>query len=116
LECWAENGQFLHIDGQWHLVATVLHHKQGIAAMTGDPDTPASWCRWEDFRLLDTPIIPGFNESTPANASALWDGRALDGHWYRVFCAAAKAVDGNWGWQLGVVRSKGLGNWIAPSG
>ena len=89
LQCWAENGQFLHIDGQWQLLATILHHEQAIATIDGDSDVENSWTTWQDFRVLDTPVRPGFNDATPANASSLWDGREVDGYWYRVFCAAA---------------------------
>ena len=114
LSCWAENGQFLQIDGTWHMLATLLEHQQGIAAIDGDPDRAFSWTSWQEFRHIETPIIPGFNEGSAANASSMWGGRALDGYWYRVFCAAQNPPDGNWGYELGIARSTDLVTWEMP--
>lgn len=114
LSCWAENGQFVSIDGRWHLVATLLDHEQGIATQQGQPTDPSAWTDWADFQRLDTPVRLGFNESSPANASALWDGRDVDGYWYRVYCAANRPTNTNWGYQLGVARSRDLVSWQLP--
>ena len=48
-EVWAENGQFLQIDGTWHLLATILNHEQGLTAMTADPNQPGSWTSCQIF-------------------------------------------------------------------
>ena len=114
LSCWAENGQFLQIDGRWRLVATLRDHVQAIGAQHGDPNDPVSWSRWEPFTTIETPVVPGFNRAKPANASSLWDGRQADGHWYRVFCVADEEPERNWGYQLGIARSVDLRTWHLP--
>lgn len=112
--CWAENGQFIQIDGQWHLLATLEHHAQGIAKMQGDPNTVEAWTNWGEFQILDTPGVQNFNEAKAANASSLWDGREVDGCWYRIFCSAVESPDSNWGWQIGITRSRDFKTWSFP--
>ena len=57
----------------------------------------------------------GFNHGLPANASAIWDGRAMTGHFYRVFCAHQEHPEGNLGYVLGLARSADLVDWeLAP--
>jgi len=109
--CWAENYQFMKIGGAWHVIATLLDHRQGMAKMVGTGDRPEDWSSWAEFTLFDTPIRQGLNSSMVANASCLLDHRENSGWWYRAFCCSDQPPRGNLGYSLGLARSKDLKDW-----
>jgi hypothetical protein len=117
-----ENGQFLLIDGTWHLLTTDYSpHEPWLYRMDGDPDCPASWASWVDGIRLDVPpqafnsfsrqdaeknrgtvnrsIHPCRNHPDRfhlvdglCNAPFLWDERSENGFFYMLY--AGKNLEG----------------------
>jgi len=135
---WAENCQFIKIDGIWHMIATgrppydtlferltgfirqILHpyvgsHAPYIYTMDGSGACFGHWTRWINKTHLD---VPGedWNQLMIANSGYLCDWREYDGFFYLFYAG------GNDWWQyeerghlkIGVVRSTDLKNWYLP--
>ena len=136
---WAENCQFIKIDGSWYMVATsrppydalfehlagfirqILHpyvgsHAPYIYSMDGTGADFKDWTRWINKTFID---IPGeeWNQLMIANSGYLCDWREHDGYYYLFYAG------GNDWWQfeerghlkIGVARSKDLMTWSLPS-
>lgn len=123
---WAENYQFIRIDGRWRMIATarrpdrpvdfgyVRSHEPFVYEMDGSGDDPADWRRWAGKRLLDVPT-ESWNTLMHANSAYLADWRERDG-WFYLFYAGTDTptVDGRGHGMVGVVRSKDLVKWYLP--
>jgi hypothetical protein len=120
---WAENFQFIRIDGRWRMIATARHperpvdegyvgsHEPYIYTMDGDGSELEHWTRWVDKRHLQIPG-EGWNPLMHANTAHLSDWRALDGHFYLFYSGASELdPDGRGRGRLGVARSLDLIHW-----
>ncbi len=125
---WAENFQFLEIDGRWRMVATARHperpidpgyvgsHEPFLYTMDGDGSKLEHWTRWVDKRHLQIPE-EGWNRLMHANTATLSDWRGLDGHFYLFYSGADELdPDGRGHGSIGVARSRDLVHWEVPGG
>ena len=123
---WAENYQFLRIDGRWRMVATARHpdrpvdrgyvgsHEPYIYALGGDGSDLAHWTRWVDKRLLHVPT-EDWNTLMHANTGHLVDARRLDGFFYLFYSGANELdPDGRGHASIGGARSVDLVRWEVP--
>jgi hypothetical protein len=113
---WFENGQFLSIDGVWHLLATGEGHRPVLARMRAGPDDPDNWLRWERPTDLAIPR-QAFNTHDVANAAFLADWREIDGHFYLVYAGNTEGEShaGRGDNRLGLARSTDLRTWTAAT-
>jgi hypothetical protein len=118
-----ENCQFLRVDGRWLLLATHFGagHLPYLYRMAGDGTQGAHWTTWVDGYALQV-AREGFNTEDRANAAALYDWRAHDGHFYLFYAGNTEKrtyrASGGWGrgWnRLGLSRSTDLVRWV-PAG
>jgi hypothetical protein len=127
---WAENFQFLSIDGVWHMVATAwdprlyrcterpefivytCNHEPFLYRMDGDGSRLEDWTRWVDKRFLDVPF-EGWNTIMHANSAYLADWRRYDGHFYLFYAGAndGDSFDLRGHGKIGVARSRDLIEW-----
>ncbi len=127
---WAENYQFLRIDGTWHLLVTTIPiHHPTLFKMVGDPKAAASWLHWRKVAQLAVPAenwnspsdgpdsSPGFTHEA-ANSAYLVDERANDGYFYLFYAGSTELSthDGRGLAHIGVARSRDLRAWAAPPG
>lgn len=114
---WAENYQFINLDGHWYVVATAENENDELApviiTLKGDADQDAHWLDWRDRRMLSLPL-ESWNPKTPHNAVYLADWRAHDGFYYVIYCGQDACCVGNYGFRLGMARSTDLLTWYAP--
>ncbi len=109
----SENGQFLHVDGQWRLIVQTPGAQQ-IGTMRGDGSHWADWLAW-DLEPIRMPTQPGFNEHQNAGALYVADWRERDGFFYGFFHAReVPHVVLNMSHRLGVARSCDLKHWEFP--
>jgi hypothetical protein len=125
---WAENGQFLKIDGRWQVVVHArppeehgrvpkTRPRSFLLPMIGSGDREGDWMNWGPWREIVLPEQAGFNDDGRINAPFIADWRALDGHFYTIFCARRQgAAGGNMGHTLGLARSRDLATWELPPG
>jgi beta-xylosidase len=123
---WAENGEFLRIDGRWHVVIHARLPEElamspkppgrgFIAPMSGAGREADDWMHWGQFRPLEVPLQQGFNDEGRLNAAFIADWREHDGHFYMIFCARRRgAHGGNMGHAIGIARSADLADWTFP--
>jgi hypothetical protein len=124
---WAENFQFLNIDGVWRMVATGRQpadwkprgggtytgsHEPYIYKMEGPGTSLEHWSKWTNRTLLSVPFEK-WNTVMHANSAFLCDWRQHDG-WFYLFYAGstddqrfAKRGHG----KIGVARSRDLATW-----
>jgi len=123
---WAENFQFLKIDGTWRLVATgwgpgerrrsyTSGHESFLYTMAGSGSSLSDWTRWVERTQPRIPI-EDWNRAMPANSAFLCDWRAYDGYFYLFYagCPDPKDFQGRGHGQIGVVRSRDLQHWRLP--
>lgn len=125
---WAENYQFLRIDGAWHMVATARasglpvsrhpytgSHEPYLYLMDGGGQSLADWTRWICKREL---LVPreDWNPAMHANSGFLADWREHDGHFYLFYAGSAdhERFGGRGHGKIGVVRSRDLVHWAPP--
>jgi hypothetical protein len=124
---WAENFQFLNVDGDWHLLATAIfpptvrdwgytrYHEPFIYSMAGDPRQFEGWTAWTHMTHLRVPV-EGWDPVMVANSAYLCDWRGHDG-WFYLFYAGC---DDDYHFQkqgyakIGVARSRDLLTWRLP--
>jgi len=123
---WAENYQFIKIDGVWHMVATskdellsegggneyTAGHAPYIYQVSGNGETLAEWSRWTNKRRLEVPQ-ENWNQMMYANCGFLCDWREYDGYFYLFYAGANDSVSfqGRGHGKIGVARSRDLITW-----
>lgn len=125
---WAENYQFVAIDGRWHMVATARapgfpmsrheytgSHEPYLYTMDGDGGDLEDWTRWRCKRRLAIPQ-EAWNPAMHANSAFLADWREHDGHFYLFYAGSADhtSFDRRGHGKLGVARSRDLVHWSVP--
>lgn len=116
---WFENGEFIHIDGRWYLLATAGDdHLPNLARMQGTGEQPGDWVQWGDFRTLQIPVQQEFDTHDRANAGFLVDWRRHDGYYYLLYAGntEGKTHAGRGDNTLGLARSKDLRTWTPAGG
>mgnify|MGYP000170982591 CR=1 FL=1 len=124
---WAENFQFIKIEGRWRMVATARgsknllagqytgNHDPFIYEMDGDGSELADWARWKNRTALE---VPGedWNRVMKANSGYLCDWREYDGHFYLFYAGAndGERFAGRGHAMIGVARSLDLVTWRLP--
>lgn len=129
---FAENYQFLKIDGQWRMIATgrdareygpedldyneyTSNHAPFIYSMAARGDSLADWTRWIAKRRLEIPKEE-WNNVAQANSASLLQVEPLDG-WYYLFYAGSDDSDSfqrRGSAKIGVARSRNLVDWVLP--
>ena len=131
---WAENYQFIKIDGRWHLVATgyvgtplekikhfIFGYTSGHETFIYDMEEGKGGDNFEDWKLWlnKTPVVvpdEGWNSVMRSNSGYLCDWREHDGYFYLFYAGAAdsKSFTGRGHGKIGIIRSKDLRNWELP--
>ncbi len=125
---WAENFQFLNVEGSWFLVATARSpglpftrhvytgsHEPYLFQMGGSGDAGADWTRWRCKQQLEIPR-ESWNRAMHANSATLADWRSHDGHFYLFYAGSADhtSFGGRGHAAIGVARSRDLLHWSVP--
>lgn len=135
---WAENYQFIKIDGIWHMIATsrltydsildyflglirrVLHpyvasQAPYIYTMEGYGNCIKHWTRWVNKTYLDVPT-EDWNQLMTANSAYLCDWREYDGYFYLFYAGTNDWLkfEERGHCKIGVARSKDLVQWHLP--
>lgn len=116
---WFENGEFIKIDNEWHLMCTAGKlrgsHYPALRKMQGTGRKDSDWTRWGEFTKLDIPV-EDFNTDETANAAFLADWREHDGHFYLIYAGRTEGDShlGRGNNKLGLARSRDLENWEVP--
>lgn len=123
---WAENFQFLKIDGAWRMVATgwgpgerrrtwTSGHESFLYTMAGAGSSLDDWTRWTGRTRPEIPI-EAWNRAMHANSAYLCDWRTYDGYFYLFYagCPDPNGFQGRGHGQIGVVRSRDLEHWRLP--
>lgn len=123
---WAENYQFLRIDGRWRMIATARDprrpidfgymgsHEPFVYELRGQGATLEEWTDWVGKRQLQVPQ-EDWNSLMHANSAYLCDWRDHDGHFYLFYAGTNQPTDDGRGHgRIGVVRSHDLVNWKLP--
>jgi len=125
---WAENYQFIKIDGAWRMIATARDpdkpirvndytgsHEPFIYTMDGDGTELKHWTRWVDKRQLEIPY-EDWNKVMHANSACLCDWRERDGYFYLFYAGAndSESFAGRGHGKIGVARSRDLVLWRLP--
>lgn len=123
---WAENFQFLKIDGSWRMIATARDPKGDLISEytrnhfaylytmsgAGQGTEFSAWTRWTDMRKLEIPE-EGWNKVMLDNSAYLCDWRKRDGYFYLFY--AGSNDDTEFQRQshakIGVARSRDLIHW-----
>lgn len=112
-----ENYQFHHWNKQWYLLTTAYRpHRPFLYQMQGNGSESEHWLSWHAGYELEIPVET-FNTEHRANASALYDWRALDGYFYLFYAGNTeneRFLKRGWN-RLGLARSKDLKHWL-PAG
>lgn len=82
---WFENGQFIKIDGKWHLLARGEDRTTWLAQMYGDGSSDRHWVKWGGRRYFEVPEEKGFNTEDRLNAAFIADWRVYDGNFYILY-------------------------------
>jgi hypothetical protein len=131
---WAENYQFINIDGKWHLIATAYvgtpyqklksfvfgytaGHETFIYAMKEEAtgDNPKDWSNWVNKTRIEVPD-EGWNRVMRSNSGFLCDWREYDGYFYLFYAGAddSDSFAGRGHGKIGVIRSRDLITWELP--
>jgi hypothetical protein len=131
---FAENYQFIQIDGVWHLLATgrnrmllrrgvvnprsyvyTCSHEPFLYTICGQGTQPQDWRQWRHKTPLRIPS-EAWNPMMHANAAFLADWRAYDGFFYLFYAGAADGHQfaGRGHGKIGVARSRDLVHWRVP--
>lgn len=125
VEPWFENGQFIEIDGRWHMLITSRPprgtpgprpHGPYLVPMLGDGRglQPEDWMNWGELQPLEPPL-ESFNTHSRYNAAFLADWRAHDGFFYLLYAGNTEGQShaGRGDNRLGLSRSRDLKSWFA---
>jgi hypothetical protein len=127
---WAENFQFLAIDGEWRMIATgydplfyrcrehpewityTCNHEPFVSRMDGSGDALEDWTRWVDKTHLAVPF-EDWNPVMHANAAFLADWREYNGYFYLFYAGSADGdrFERRGHGKIGVARSRDLVEW-----
>jgi hypothetical protein len=127
---FAENYQFLKIDGEWRMIATgrdvvpyrcrghleyivyTCNHEPFIYRMDGTGGALDDWTRWIDKTHLSVPF-EGWNTIMHANSGYLTDWRRYDGYFYLFYAGSddGDRFDLRGHGKIGVARSRDLREW-----
>lgn len=124
---WAENFQFLRIDGQWRMLATgrdpqkanqggyTASHEPFLYTRVGHGEGLEAWARWTHRRQLMVPR-EAWNGVMHANSAYLCDWRDGDGYFYLFYAGAADSTsfEGRGHGKIGMARSRDLETWRVP--
>jgi len=128
---WAENYQFVSIDGDWRMVATarppadwpkpsfvndyVGQHEPFLYTIDGDGSELLDWARWTEKTHLVVPT-EAWNRIMRANSATLVDLRDVDGYVYLFYAGAddGETFEGRGHGKIGVARSRDLVVWEVP--
>jgi len=123
---WAENYQFLRIDGRWRMIATARDprrpidfgymesHEPFVYELRGEGRTLEEWTDWVGKRQLEVPREE-WNSLMHANSAYLCDWRGHDGYFYLFYAGTNQPTeDGRGHGRIGVVRSRDLVDWKLP--
>ncbi|MFO8056409.1 MAG: GH92 family glycosyl hydrolase [bacterium] len=128
---WAENYQFLKLEGSWRMMATARdpskfwktliggaytgNHEPYLFEMQGDGTRLEHWANWKDRRRLEVPY-EDWNQVMHANSSYLCDFREYDGHFYLFYAGSndSESFQGRGHGKIGVARSRDLITWDTP--
>ena len=129
---WAEQFQFIEIDGVWRLIATArrygiwdlinlaLHpytgnHHAFIYRQKRAGSSLANWTEWVGRRELEVPV-EDWNTAMHANGGYLLDLRAYGGYFYLFYAGSEDHTRFNerGHGKIGVVRSRDLYTWVVP--
>ncbi len=125
---WAENYQFLRLDGAWTMIATARRpgfplsrheytgsHEPYVYTMDGSGRQLEDWTRWRCKRLLEVPT-EDWNRAMHANSAFLADWRAHDGYFYLFYAGSNDhtSFDRRGHGKIGVARSRDLVRWRVP--
>lgn len=111
---WMENGQFIEIDGNLHMMMTAdKSHTPHLTRWLNTGKKPL--LSWEPLRRIEIPL-EGFNTHDRANAGHLKDWRKYDGYFYLLYAGTTESESyiGRGDNRLGLARSKDLINWEIP--
>ncbi len=119
-----ENYQFLHLDGQWRLLATSnALDRPYLFDLAGDPATPAGWLHWSAGRELHVPL-EAWNHGTGAtgatfehaNCAYLVDATKIGRFFYLVYSDSPNKTtfSGEGPAVLALARSTDLVTWSVP--
>jgi hypothetical protein len=122
---FAENYQFVEIDGTWRLVATArdpegfrcaniytCSHEPFVYTIGGDPSDLDAWTRWERKTQMRVPY-EAWNPVMHANSAYLADWRREDGFFYLFYAGSLDDIrfERRGHGKIGVARSRDLVHW-----
>ena len=124
---WAENFQFIRLDGVWRLLATAAypvghsasgytrHHEAFIYTLDGAGAELSDWTRWTRMTHLEIPA-EAWNSVMIANSAFLCDWRGHDGYFYLFYAGSNDDVEfqKQSHAKIGVARSRDLTRWRLP--
>ncbi|GIW40929.1 MAG: hypothetical protein KatS3mg076_1506 [Candidatus Binatia bacterium] len=129
---FAENFQFIEIDGTWRLLATgrdpgpyrceepayaiyTCDHEPFLYRMEGDGTELEHWTRWVEKTHLEVPFEE-WNTVMHANSAYLADWRRYDGHFYLFYAGSSdgKSFELRGHGKIGMARSRDLEHWEVP--
>lgn len=121
-----ENYQFLHLDGDFELLATSNNlDRPYLFDLAGAPGEPAGWLHWSAGRQLVVPQEawnPGGGVTgvtfEHANCAFVVDRRRIDGLVYLIYADSPDLASfgGQGHARLGMARSRDLVHWTVPAG
>jgi len=126
---WAEDFQFIKIDGKWRMIATGMlygippieytwGHEPYIYEMkSSSPENLADWTEWVSKTRLEIPY-EDWNIVMHANSAHLCDWRKYDGYFYLFYAGANDfwSFNRRGHGKIGVARSRDLVTWEVPGG
>ncbi|TBL78517.1 family 43 glycosylhydrolase [Paenibacillus thalictri] len=112
-----ENGQFVRLDGSWHMVLTNcgMPHETHIFKMNGNGERKEDWLNWNTKLTFKVPV-ESFNTKDFSNAGFLADWRQYDGYYYLFYAGNTEleTYKGRGHCRIGIARSADLVTWFAP--
>lgn len=112
-----ENGQFLQIDGTWHMLLTNcwMPHETHLFEMNATGDRDEDWLCWDNKHTFKPPVET-FNTVDFSNAGYLADWRKYDGYFYLFYAGNTEVstYQGRGHCKIGVARSTDLIHWTVP--
>ncbi len=112
---WAENYQFINLDGFWYLLGTVKGPKPRLMKMCGSGYSDSDWLNWSTYSYPEI-AMESFNTDDVANAAFIADWRHYDGYMYMVYAGRTEDIShlGRGNNKLGLARLKTFVKWNLP--